>query len=386
MINQEKSVNLTSDVFSYLKDSINPNPKINDTMTKSQNTNISSIQIIKEKINYKYIDEDELMKNFNICLNENQYNIHYCIYSINTDCYIEGIPVLDENLKLHDTEYLYNNFQPFIQYVFKKENNSFVFPSNSYECKIFGDNDQNIIETDKSQEQIHFENDCLTKLYEFFDNDIINIIHNEKININEFYKGFIQDEENKQDIYVFFNVTTIINYLKKTEYTIAIIDEIIYKKKIYSTPIHDSVISFFKKNDQFTKIYLLDNENNSDMIEVLFPFQLYLCSYNDDTYKNIEKSEKLIPYEHPKLGLCYLFSTFPLIETYTENLKRFSCFMVNELYLKNNISSIMNEEEKESEEEENIKDDILIASTIYFRNELEIQLWGIKNISHFIEY
>ena len=127
---------------------------------------------------------------------------------------------------------------------------------------------------------------------------------------------------------------------------------------------------------------------------------------NDREFINVEKTDinQLIPYEHPLLGMSYFFSTFPLKEVETEKLKRYSCFMVNELYLKNDLSTIIEnplslssinifeeekeeqekEEEEQKKEQEYSKEELLSVSTIYF-HEKEIQLWTIKNISHFIE-
>jgi hypothetical protein len=377
---------------------------------------------IKEKLNYRYIDDDVLSKNFNICSNDiNSFTLYFCIYSINTECYIEGIPQLDDSLKLNDINYIYNHFQPFIQYIFEKKNNSILsletyhFPSKQYTCPVFT-NQENIENesqredsNDISQEQIHFQNSCFEFLLSCFDKNINDTIHKEKIDFRNLYKGFIQEDENKENIFVFFDISKIISYLN-TNYTLAIMDEIIYKKKIYSTPMDEFVIQFFKKNDSFTKIYILNNDDDENIpekeVEVLFPFQLYLCDYVNNEYINIDNSydlKEVKPLEHPFLGMAYYFSTSPLKEVETENLKRFSCFMVNDLYFKKDISNINEEESEESEEsevniqseeEENdkkdptkeyIKEEILYASTLYF-HENELQLWGIKNITHFIKY
>ena len=349
-----------------------------------------------EQIKYKYIDDDELMKDFNICaseFNSSPITINYCIYSINTDCYIEGIPPINNSIELHDTQYLFNNFQPFIQYVLEKKNDGILnvgsylgvgsdlydFPQSSYECNVFS-NQEEEDDSEKSQQQIHFENTCFQFVLSCFDKNVD--IHNNTIDISKLYKGFIQNKENENiiNLYVFFDVTPIINYLKKSQYTLSIMDEILYKKKIYSTSINENVTNLFKKNIYLSKIYLIDNSESE--IEVLFPFQLYLCNYTEGEYLNIKKETVELNHieqiEHPLLGMAYYFSTYPIKEYESENLKRFSCFMVNDLYIKNDII------EFEEEEKEKIKDDVLSASTIYFY-ENELQLWGIKNMIHFTE-
>lgn len=378
-----------------------------------------------EQIKYKYIDDDELMKDFNMCIDDslstpnplfsktNSFQINYCIYSINTDCFIEGIPSLNDSIELHDTPYLFNNFQPFIQYVLEKKKDGILgvgsefydFPQSSYECNVFS-NQEEEDDSEKSQQQIHFENTCYQFVLSCFDKNID--IHNNTIDISKLYKGFIQtlstplsssefiqtnplsaplfsnnqnkENENIIQLYVFFDVTPIINYLKKSQYILSIIDEILYKKKIYSTSINENVTNLFKKNLFLSKIYLI-NENESE-IEVLFPFQLYLCNYSEGEYLNIKKEtvemNHIEQIEHPLLGMAYYFSTYPIKEYESENLKRYSCFMVNDLYIKNDIIEL------EEEEKEKIKEDVLSASTIYFY-ENELQLWGIKNMIHFTE-
>lgn len=384
----------------------------NNNNVKSQSTTYSVNQYKK---NYRYINDDELMKNFNICSNyTNKFTTHFCIYSINTECYIEGNSSIEyNNMDFHDTQYIYNNFQPFIQYILEKKNDSifsnelYTFPKSEYNCNVFSNSEtQEKEEVEKTQEQIHFENFCLEFILSCFDKKFIDIIHTEKINIYNFYKGFIQDNDNPEDLYVFFDTTEIIKYLNKQKYTIAIIDEIVYKKLIYSTPINEIVTSFFNKNDFLTKIYLL-NEDDDGELEVLFPFQLYLCNYKDGVYSNVEKTVtplnspsktedddygltilNIEPFEHPFLGLAYFFSTFPINKYDTENLKRYSCFMVKELYLKKDINLVKEDivnDEIETVEEDFTKDDIIGASTVYF-HENELQLWAIKNIIHFIDY
>ena len=237
-------------------------------------------------------------------------------------------------------------------------------------------------DSEKSQQQIHFENTCFNFVLSCFDKNID--IHNNIIDISKLYKGFIQNQDKENEniiqLYVFFDVTQIINYLKKSQYILSIIDEILYKKKIYSTSINENVTNLFKKNSYLSKIYLMDN--NESEIEVLFPFQLYLCNYSEGEYFNITKEtvemNHIEQIEHFLLGMAYYFSTYPIKEYESENLKRYSCFMVNDLYIKNDIIDF------EEEEKEKLKDDVLSASTIYFY-ENELQIWGIKNMIHFTE-
>ena len=141
----------------------------------------------------KYVDDDFLSKNLNLYIDTDKipiYNISFCIYIINTECFIEGIQGENDSILFHDTKYLYNNIQPFLQFVLEKKETSFEFPSTTYECPRFSSD-----ETDeKSQEQIHFETFCFSYLSTFLDYpNEMDVFHKEKIDIQGIYKGFIQD-------------------------------------------------------------------------------------------------------------------------------------------------------------------------------------------------
>ena len=415
--------NQTVDNIDLNEDTKTPSPSPQDSSSFDQEIEpLQESDMISEENSIpkiKYIDDDLLSKNLNLYMNTERipiYNISFCIYIINTDCFIEGFEEKDDSIKFHDTQYIYNNFQPFLQFVFEKKETQYEFPTTQYECPQFSEKMTDIENDDKSQEQIHFETFCFNYLSQFleYNTDIINVFHKEIMDIEGIYKGFIQDSENKNNITVVLDFTKIIHRLKK-QYITAIIHEIIYKKTILSFPINPSVIEFFESNDYLIPIYLensskmggssvynqsslietnyddgddndYDNDENPSIIdqnkkEVLYPFQLYLCKYENGEYYNIKKNEPVNyqTIEHNLFNEIYLFSTETIFEDDNEQYKRFACFLVKDKYYKKDIIELTEEEKKTD------NDDNLTASTFYF-HENETQFWGIKNISHFIEY
>jgi len=333
---------------------------------------------LPEPITYKYIDDDQLNKMFGFCMNtqDTTYNIHFAMFSINTKCFIEGTYEESEYTEeLSDIQSKYNERYPFLQFFMNKEDDMYSFPIIQYQCPVIKestdfsqDNGEPIVE-EKSQEQIHFETECFKYLFSILQDE--SQIHEQQLDISSLYKGFLEKDET--NLFVFFDITSLISKLKPG-FTIAIIDEIVYKKIIYSTPVNEIVTNFFKQNKQLCSIKTIDDKIYP------FPFQLYSCKFTDE-YENIsiESPEKYPSYEHSFFGIAYYFTTLPIINSNVETLKRYACFIINGLYIKGDINELQEEEREEYQKQ------ILPASTIYF-HENNLQLWGIKNISQFIEY
>ena len=166
-----------------------------------------------------------------------------------------------------------------------------------------------------------------------------------------------------------------------------LIDEILYKRKIYSTPVDNTISQLFKDN------HFLQEIKNNKGSPYPFPMQLYMCKMVDGEYENVRKGTDawLSTIEHPFLSKAYLFSSDPVIESDTESLQRFICFIVRGLYIEKDISTANPDEIDEDniahlteEEKTKYSNDILYASTIYF-HEKGLQMWAVKNITHFTE-
>jgi hypothetical protein len=328
--------------------------------------------------NYKYIEDDQLSKMFGFCMNtENKtFKVYFALFSINQSCFIEGeYEETAYTSDIADNQSKYNTHYPFLQFHMETQTDIYSFPQMDYECPVINipaDSLQEGGEPDsdeKSQEQIHFETECIKYFLSMFSDD--NIIHAQKMNISNLYKGFMEYDDTT--VFVFFDISTVLHELKR-ELTIAILDEILYKKIVYSTPVDPVLTDFFKKNNELCNLKTLENQIYP------FPFQLYLCNFTDE-YENIrlDNPQKYLSFEHPFFGIAYYFSTSPIVNTDVSSLKRFSCFITNGLYIKGNLDDL------EEDEKEKYRNQIITASSFYFHENL-LQLWGIKNISHFIQY
>jgi len=387
---------------------------------------IDYIFIMSSKKNiykFKYIDEGQLTKIFGFCQPslDISYNIHLCIYSFD-NCYIEGESIgittenIDESDNIANQLDNYNMYYPYIKYIVKKkEEGHYDFPSFSYKCPIINsiheDNNepsQNIDNNnlDKSPEQIHFETETFQFLLSHFQDD--NTIHIKNISIDNIYKGYVEYTET--ELFIFYDVTTFIKSLK-SEYNECLMDEIIYKKKIYNTPIHPTIVDFFRNNIEFTTI------RTDTGFHLPQPFQLYMCSYKENTYGSVLQTqtriqvggeyinlnpeemntqstsnsifssnsfqnkkeiidqllEPLNPVVHDVFGPCYIFTNELIHEN--EIVDRIPVFIVNCFY----ITEIINE--MTEDEKVNLRKKLIKSCSVYY-HENNLQLWGIRNISH----
>lgn len=258
--------------------------------------------------------------------------IYYCLYCVNTECFIE-----DGNMQ---------SYYPFLEFAVKKnENGHYSFPSNNYEHANFPSSEQN--EEDKNQEDIYFENFNLSFILSFFSGDI----HSTEIDFSKIYKGFIVHGNH---LFVFCDCSTIKHFFSEN-IVFSILDEIIYKNAILETSVDPLIIDFFDENPEISKIYS-DNDE-----EYPIPFQLYMVSVENDCFPIIE---------HEILPPAYYFTTTPL----QENTKRYACFIINDYYILDDL--------KELEMNEKINENIHNSSTIYF-HENDIQYWCVKNKTQF---
>jgi hypothetical protein len=304
----------------------------------------------------------------------NPVTVKICAYAINTNCFIEGLPSTNPNIT--NTHFTFNKQIPFLQFVFKEN----TFPEFQYQIPTINDTNTDAY---KSAIDVDFETECFKHLFEFFtcDEPIINEYsqcNNPDITKNailEHYKGYI---EHNNTLFVLFDITNWIHVLDPN-YTIVIINEIIHKKKINNSDIDADVIDFFKTNSELTELY------NSDGSPIPYPFLVYLCELKDEKkegsvmdFQSMRKTDKkggfIPPIFHTKLGYSYYFNN-TLDDYESPNLQRFAAFAVNGLYILEEIN------EYDLESESNIND-FTEASTLYFR-ENGIQMWSIRNASHY---
>ena len=379
--------------------------------------------LANKTILYKYIESDELSKNFGFCMNNQskEFTIYFVLYEIKY-LFVEGVidPIPKINFCKEKTEpgiFLTsrltepNLFYPYLKFVIEKKEETYSFPSMKHVCmqnysqethadtKGWNGAERSSIPTttkfrnevedsdnveDKSSDQIYFETECIKHVLELFSDT--SILHNENLDI---YKGFVEHDNNS--IFAFFDISSLSKFLKPP-YITAIVDEVFYKEKIYSVPIDPIISSFFDKNIRFIDLMSVDDDKI-----LKFPFQLYLCKLENEQYENVKKGEIIQPFEHPFFGYSYYFSSNPLDsdESNINELIRFNCFTFRNLYIMNNITELSDQEKeyyKRGIETNNIEinpylptiENIQEATTISFI-ENGVQLWSIKNILHFTE-
>ena len=308
---------------------------------------------------YHYIN-DRLNRNFGSCMDfdSTKYKIHFCIFKINEQCHFKGSKI------------------PFLEFVFENKSNIFAFPSIEFNCPhkqtVNDDSNKEHVE-EQEDDDVYFKNECIKKLLDIFELEKIDESMMEKI-----YKGFLEFNEN--NIFVVFDFTYIHSYSFKTEekksflffssivekYEWGIIDEI-RKKEIQKIPIDNIVLDFFQKYRYMNEI----KTNDKTLLPI--PSSLYLCKYENGSYKNITESvntnyEKRS--EHPYLGFFYFFSQ--------TGSKRYAVFSENSIVLDRSF-------EKMKEMDINEYNSILLNKSVFEYNENNQSIWCVKPDSLFCE-
>lgn len=340
--------------------------------------NNDTLESVKNPQKYHYIKDQQLQKLFGHCINHTNtpLNIYFCIYNMNSSCFIEGLEKEDDIVKYTDLLPLFNNIYPFLEYIVEKtENNTYCFPKMVYECpflnkSLIGGSSEDDDEPEKSEYQIHFENECMKHVLSLFDEN--ESLHSSMPTIDNLYKGFIENSDNT--IFVFFD-TTSVKARHKPQYIKAIIDEILFKQMIYSTPVDPVVWKLFLKYKFLRAI------KNAQGYELPCPFQLYMCKIVNDEFANFTINDlQYQPFSHQLGGTAYYFTTDPLSNTENvDQLMRYACYIVKCLYIEKDIDTELDDEDKHV-----YSDQILAASTVYFQQS-GIQFWAVKNILHFCD-
>jgi hypothetical protein len=299
---------------------------------------------------YNYLDEDMMNKDFQLHLGNKSsvYKINMCIFKINDECK-----------------------EPFLEYYIELNNKKMMFPNFELDT----------LTLDKDNINDAFEEQC----YSFFQK-----ISNTKADLtSKIYRGFL--EEGVNNLYVFFDSTYLDLKTDDTHFW-GILDEIANEKRIYDNTL-DSDISNLVQNHEFIA-YIKDK--NGDRINM--PCCLYLCKLNENgEYTNVyyQENENVVStkslYEekidHETFGYHYYFTTDPIHKENIENIKRFSVFIDNSLYVLN-INKNINDIEFNSDNEEEDNDDNLKSykdyTCVYFFED-GIQMWCIKSLSRFVE-
>jgi hypothetical protein len=307
---------------------------------------------IEETPDFSYLDPEnmDLEYDFELCdttfSNTAIYTIHLCGYSISTECEL-----------------------PFLKYFMELNGETFIFPHFDFTCpsnisnasgfldtmwnNITGNKELEKIEpvesyqsdqSDQSDERspghIYLLNECFKRILSMVDASD----HSNPDLLKNMYKGFISSKTEPNVLYVFFDFGDL--SIKSNEYhrSWAIMDEILYLKKMLGFSVDPKITRLFNENAGLTRII-----DKSGFI-VDSPYSLYLCSLENGSYNNIysdddDGDESLLDErcDHPSFGDFYLFS-MALIDIQGKSshfkIKRCAGFENNTIYILKNISTL----------------------------------------------
>ena len=300
---------------------------------------------------YKYLD-DVILSNNLVLFPRNlaeTYTIHLCLFSINTD--------------LHT---------PFLQFMFSKTDSVYQFPnaeldmasiqkSTSAETIQPKPDTEGSVEDNESDEDDYDESSGIDAEFLSQCSDLLQkTVSIPDIELHSIYRGFLEDDQNANQLYVFFdctglNIETNSDKFQTGEYIMAIVDEL-NAGRINNVEISSDVLQIFN-NNPFTKII-----NMASGEPVPSPIISYLCTKNEDeTYANeyytaengYDNVSLIAPVvTHAMFDDIYMFSKSPLTGEYN-NIKRFALFYDE---TEDDVENMDNESD-ESSEEESVEED-----------------------------
>lgn len=378
LLNLTKEFPLLTDTNTTITESKNPvfydATKPYDEILEKTNVNVLTNPEEKE---ISHID-DSLSKEFTFGRNiENKHVIHLCLYRINN---VLSLPFLEIYLEKENTEYIFP----------KKVFNSDIFQDiidEMKKMKKINPLDDDIETAEDEDEEKDAEEIFLEECIDFFHENITT-----KEDIEPIYKGFIELDNDKENIFVVFDCTNLEIISKEIKQRWVIVEEILEDKSIFDplleSHISDLIVRLFKEN----KILANLKKNRKYLPR---PKYLYLCKKVEDKYENVyyEKDEDeydtftLIPerVQHEILKEIHLFSENP-IETNMSysKIKRYIIFVNVKNKIKGEINEIIKEEELIKEEEKQLIEEILKEPVIGF-TESNIEFWSAKSILYFTQ-
>jgi hypothetical protein len=228
---------------------------------------LDNIYYYKFNNKYRYREfsylHDELNKRYDI---RKSKNVHLCIYAFNDICFYNREPY------------------PFLQFLAQRQNEKFLFPSFLFECPP---------DIEDEDLQIHFTNNCLNKVIDFFVIEGSNLYKYATENMNRSYRGFIHDNN---EIYVVYDMTNFINLnMRKTKHAEwCVLQELMDKNQT-----NPGVVDFFHKYKYMNTIHSMNT--------IPQPVALYL--YDIEKREPITQMVDLLEPRsfHPSFGKFYYF-------------------------------------------------------------------------------
>jgi len=305
--------------------------------------NKTNIKVINEPYKeIEHLSNDELTKEFTFDRNiEDKHIIHLCLYRIN-----RVLPI------------------PFLEIYLEKENTEYGFPKKVLNNDIFKDIIEEITGLvkikpikeldDNDEEEKDAEDLFLEECIDFFHENITT-----KEDIEPIYKGFIELENDKENLFVVFDCTNIEIAFKEIKQRWVIVEEILEDKSLFDplleSHISELIVRLFKENKVLANI----RKNKKYLPR---PKYLYLCKKENDKYENVYYDNNdneyeritLIPerVQHPVFKEIYLFSTNPMeINLSFLKIKKFIIFTNPENMIEKDLNKVLLEEGPITEEE-----------------------------------
>ena len=222
---------------------------------------------------YSFLEDDPLHQLFDYCVSDTNQSVsaltvHICLYYINNHCKI--INNKGEQISM-----------PFLKYIVQRSETNYIFPQFTYQC---------IHNSEENDQKIR--NEALTLIMNTFQ-FIIQIDDENTISeIQKAFKGFVLSS-NKTELFMVYDYGVITKHFTKShtqtpniplgvetypntppilnrlQYKWAIVDELVFQKKIYHIPILPIISETFIQNP------LLWNIKYSQTTDLDFPFSLY---------------------------------------------------------------------------------------------------------------
>ena len=249
--------------------------------------------------NYKFREfyylQDELNKHYDC---QGTKTVHLCIFAFNDSCFFDGEPY------------------PFLQFLAKKTP-KYTFPSFLFECPS---------NLDEEQLQIHFRNNCLQHVLDFFVVEGSNLHTYATDNMTRSYRGFI---ENDNEVYAVYDMT---NFMKLPMRSVAKSAEWCILSELRDANLSDErVVDFF---DKYKYMSTIQSNNTIAQPNVLYLYDIA----KREPFVYSKKQSILEPRSsHPLYGNFYYFvDTCPLPN---RACRKCAVFMENMVDLNNGMNT-----------------------------------------------
>lgn len=240
-----------------------------DYFKRDDNDSPDSDNIYSYKFNEKYFYrefsylQDKLNKYYNYPQSK---KIHLCIYAFNDGCFYNREPY------------------PFLQFLAQRDDERYIFPSFLFEQPP---------NMDDEDLQIHFSNNCLNKVLDFFVIEGSNLYKYATENMNRSYRGFVH---HNNEIYVVYDMTNFIKLkIRKTKHSEWCVLQELMDKSLTSP----NIVDFFQTHKYMTSINSIDS--------IPLPVAMYL--YDIEKKQPISQNIGLLESRsfHPSFGKFYYF-------------------------------------------------------------------------------